>query len=651
MKLLIYFTLMYFTPVTLHAQNPRTIWLDELDISKVTQDRSEPKRNLNTQGDPISMGGKIYQRGLGTHASSTFYIRLKGGTEKFSAIVGLDDAVRHLEGSPQEFMVIGDDKILWRSGLMGQVDYPKTCEVDLTGVDVLLLMVRHGKGKFRGEVNWANAKFEVTGDKPEAFIPKGKEPYLLTPAAGENPKINGPSVFGARPGAPFFYKIPATGKAPLTYQVENLPKGLQVNETNGVITGTTPQAGEYPVMLLVQNKKGEDSIPFTIKVGETIALTPPMGWNNWNAYGKNFDEKIIRETARAFVEHGLIDHGWTYVNMDDGWQGARGGEYNAILANEKFSDMKKITDDIHDMGLKVGIYSTPWKLSYAGYIGSSADTPDGKYPYEYNEFQSRFGVYPFYEADAKQWADWGIDYMKYDWHPNDVAHTAVMYDALKKSERDIYFSLSNSSPFSEIEELSKHANSWRTTGDIIDTWGSVYSIVQQMDRWQPYSRPGHWNDADMLVVGWLGGGHGNLHYTRLTPSEQYTHISLWAMFASPMLLGCDLTRLDEFTINLLTNNEVLAINQDPLGAGAGRVYQNELVEIWSKDLADGSKAVALCNFGLNPTEVKMDWEMLGIEGEKMLRDVWRQKDIGKYEDKFASEVPGHGVLLLMIKNN
>jgi alpha-galactosidase len=239
MRIFISVIIIFLIHQTIYAQtNTRTVWLDELDISKVTQDRSEPKRNQNTEGNPIAMGGKVYERGLGTHASSTFYIQLNGGTRKFSAVVGLDDAVRHLEGSPQEFMVIGDDKILWRSGLMGQVDYPKTCEVDLSGVDVLLLMVRHGKGKFRGVVNWADAKFEVTGDQPEAFIPRGKEPYLLTPQAGDKPKINGPLVFGVRPAAPFFYKIPATGKAPLTYQADDLPEGLQVNENNGVISGT-----------------------------------------------------------------------------------------------------------------------------------------------------------------------------------------------------------------------------------------------------------------------------------------------------------------------------------------------------------------------------------------------------------------------------
>ena len=650
MKIISSFFVILFLLIThhTHAQSDfRIVWLDELDIGKVTQDRSEPHRNRNTQGKPISLGGKIYERGLGTHASSTFYIHLNEGTEKFSAVVGLDDAVRHLEGSPQEFMIIGDDEILWRSGLMDQVSYPKEVEVDLSGVDTLLLMVRHGKGKFRGEVNWANAKFVVTGQKPEAFIPT-EEPYIISPEISEIPRINGASLFGARSGSPFFFKVPASGDEQLIYKAENLPAGLSIDSKTGVITGKTSQRGTYEVPVTVTNSKGKDEKTLKIVIGDEIALTPPMGWNNWNAYGKNFDEKTIRETAEAFVEHGLINHGWTYVNMDDGWQGERGGKYNAIMPNEKFTNMKIICDDIHEMGLKVGIYSTPWKLSYAGYIGGSADTPDGKTPYEYNEYQSRFGVYPFYKEDAKQWADWGIDYLKYDWHPNDLAHTVVTQEALLESGRDIVFSLSNSSPISEVDELSKHANAWRTTGDIIDTWGSVYSITQQMADWTEYSRPGHWNDADMLVVGWLGAGHGHLHPTRLTPTEQYTHISLWAMFSSPLLLGCDLTKLDEFTVSLLTNDEVIAINQDPLGKGAERIYQDGLIEIWKKELADGSTAIALCNFKLQDTKMKLNWQLAGLSGKQTVRDVWRQKDIGEFEDSFTETIPGHGALLLKL---
>ncbi|MAX22993.1 MAG: alpha-galactosidase [Phycisphaeraceae bacterium] len=625
------------------------IWLDEMDIRMITQDRGKPKRNLNTLGGPMSLGGKVYERGIGTHSTSTFYITLKGDAKRFSAVVGLDDAVRHLEGSPQEFMVIGDDRILWRSGFMAQKDYPKSFDVDISSIEVLLLMVRHERAVYRGVVNWADAKIEYSGQRPEAFIPQGSKPYTLTPKQGKKPKINGTSIIGVSTNAPFLFKIPATGEAPLEYAIDQLPKGLFLTSQSGMITGRAENEGRYEVKVSIKNRFGSDQKSLIIQVGDELALAPPMGWNNWNAFGENFDEKMVRDAMEAFIDYDLINHGWTYINMDDGWQGVRGGKFNGLQANNKFSDMKLLCDDAHSQGLKVGLYSTPWKLSYAGYPGSSADTRGGENPFEYNKYQARYGVFNFNTEDATQWAEWGVDFLKYDWYPIDLAYTKAMQDALKESERDIVFTVSNSAVFSGIEELREIPNAWRTTGDITDTWGSVYSIIQQMDKWAPYCSPGHWNDADMLVIGWLGAN--GLHPTRLTPDEQYTHITFWSMFSSPLLLGCDLTKLDPFTLNLITNDEVIAINQDPMGKGANRVYQNGLVEVWKKELANGDQAVTMANFGLNETKIHFDWEMLGLSGRYELFDVWRQEILGTFKDSFESMVPGHGVLFLRVSRD
>ena len=174
------------------------------------------------------------------------------------------------------------------------------------------------------------------------------------------------------------------------------------------------------------------------------------------------------------------------------------------------------------------------------------------------------GRISFAQNDARQWAAWGIDYLKYDWNPNELPETRQMYEALLASGRDIVLSLSNSMPFANIPDLCHWANSWRTTGDIRDTWSSMSSKGFGEDQWEPYCSPGHWNDPDMLVVGYVGWGP-RLHPTQLTPDEQYTHISLWCLVSSPMLLGCDLERLDAFTLNLLTNDEVLDVSQDALG--------------------------------------------------------------------------------------
>ncbi|MBN1817272.1 MAG: glycoside hydrolase family 27 protein, partial [Sedimentisphaerales bacterium] len=342
----------------------------------------------------------------------------------------------------------------------------------------------------------------------------------------------------------------------------------------------------------------------------------------------------------------------TYINIDDTWQGPRGGSFAAIQGNEKFPDMKELCDTVHGLGLKIGIYSTPWVTSYAGYIGGSSDQQDGAWSAEKEPRQVgwRHGKISFAENDAKQWAVWGMDYLKYDWNPNDVPHVTEMAQALRASGRDIVYSLSNSAPFNKAGEWAKLAHCWRTTGDIVDNWGSVSSIGFSQDRWAPFAGPGHWNDADMLVVGHVGWGP-SLHPTHLTPDEQYTHISLWCLLASPLLLGCDLTRLDEFTLNLLTNDEVLEVNQDPLGKQARRMVHDEYSEVWAKDMEDGSKAVGLFSRGFlfdEPREVSVTWDLLGIREKRRIRDLWRQKDLGIYEDKFIATVPPHGVVLIRL---
>src|SRR5436190_22082491 len=183
---------------------------------------------------------------------------------------------------------------------------------------------------------------------------------ILTPKPPAIPRINGARIFGARPGRPFLFTIPATGDEPITYSAEGLPEGLTLDSKLGRIGGTTPKAGEYKVTLTATNALGKDSKPLLIKVGEQLALTPPMGWNSWNCFAGRVDQEKVLAAAHAMAKSGLIKHGWTYINIDDTWQGARGGKYNALQGNDKFPDMKKLCDEIHGLGLKAGIYSTPW---------------------------------------------------------------------------------------------------------------------------------------------------------------------------------------------------------------------------------------------------------------------------------------------------
>ncbi len=499
-------------------------------------------------------------------------------------------------------------------------------------------------------------------------------PQILTPAAPATPRVNGPGVFGVRPAAPLLYTIPATGQRPMSFAVDGLPTGLVLDAVSGRITGGLSRRGEYRMTLRAKNSVGEAEKHFRIVVGDKIALTPPMGWSSWNCWGDAVSQEHVLSSARAMVARGLRDHGWTYINVDDGWQAPRGGEFNAIQGNKKFPDMKALADEIHGLGLKFGLYSSPWRGTYAGYVGGSSDNADGTYPWvaagEVDAFYHlnknpkapdakpnwvnwTFGQHSFAMQDARQWAQWGVDYLKYDWFPNDVPHVAEMADALHAVGRDIVYSLSNTGLYDNAPDYMRFAQVWRTTGDIVDTWGSVSRNGFSQDRWAAYTGPGHWSDPDMLVLGQVGWGL-NLHPTRLTPDEQYSHMSLWCLLGAPLLLGCDLAQLDDFTLSLLTNDEVLAIDQDALGRQATQFSNQDGKVVYAKTLEDGSLAVGLFNRGETETTVGVKWGPWGtlptahVGTTFRVRDLWRQRDLGEFKDGFETKVAPHGVVLVRL---
>jgi len=496
----------------------------------------------------------------------------------------------------------------------------------------------------------ADTRFEVEGGTPQVITPY--PPYILTPAAPDTPRINGPRVFGARPGNPFLFTIAATGKRPMQYAVDNLPARLAVDGDTGRITGRLEKTGTCTVTLRAKNDLGEARRELRIVIGDKICLTPPMGWNSWNCWSVAVDAEKVRASAKAMVNSGLIQHGWTYINIDDCWQGARDAKTKALGANERFPDMKKLCDEIHAMGLRAGIYSTPFISSYAGFPGGSSDHEDGKWVSGVDNQRKNgghmHGEYSFEEQDAKQWADWGFDYLKYDWHPNDVPRVEAMAKALRKSGRDIVYSLSNNAPFENAEHYAGLANLWRTTGDIRDSWDSLTDIWRQHEQWAAFSGPGHYNDPDMLVIGEVGWD-GNPKPSVLTPDEQYTHISLWCLWSAPLLIGTPLERLDAFTLNLLTNDEVLEVDQDPLCIQAQPVRTEGDAVVIAKKMEDGSWAAGLFNKGEKPAKVRVQWCDLKVEGKQQVRDLWRQKDLGVFAEGFETETPRHGVVLVRIR--
>lgn len=488
--------------------------------------------------------------------------------------------------------------------------------------------------------------------------------YILTPPAPATPRINGAKVFGARPGSKFLYRVPCTGERPMKFSASGLPKGLSIDPEKGLITGVVKKPGEYPVEITASNSKGTTTRLLTIKIGDEVALTPPLGWSSWNCWGLLIDEGLVRETAASMVDNDLINYGWSYVNIDDGWQGLRGGKHNAIQPNpEKFTDMKKLADELHSEGMRLGIYSAPWVGTYAGFIGSYSDNPEGRYEWTVRDslpslqeawparyYNWRNGKHSFVANDVKQWEDWGIDYLKYDWTPNQLYYVKEMIDALRSTDRDILFGMSNAAHWGDAPQWARYPNCYRTTGDIRDTWGNMSRIgFQQQDKWAPFNVPGHWADADMMVIG-VVGWDGELHHSRLTPDEQYTHVSLWTILASPMFLGCDMQQLDDFTLSLLRNNEIIEVHQDELGYQGFPFFKDNRSVVYAKPLVDGSMAVGLFNYGDTPLDMVISPSDFGIRGQQKIRDLWRQKDVWEKEakEKFTANVAPHGVVMIKI---
>jgi alpha-galactosidase len=612
-----------------------TFGLETLDLQYAEQGWGEPQANKSVDNHPLFIDGKRYEHGFGTHAVSTLRIALAGKGERFTATVGVDDEVGQ-RGSVV-FKVVGDGKVLWESGVLRGGDPAKEVSVDLHGLNKLLLLVGDaGDDVNYDHADWADARIVMTDGNPEVIAPVREPAVVLTPKPSPKPRINGAKVLGVRPGSPVLFTMPVTGERPLSYSVSKLPAGLMLDPITGQISGTLANAGAYSIKLRAKNAIGKTERSLKIVCGNTIALTPPLGWNSWNCFGCDVTEANVRAAADAMVASGLINHGWTYINIDDCWEAARDGE-GRIMANEKFPDMKALTDYVHSKGLKIGLYSSPGPKTCAGHEGS----------------------YKHEELDARQYADWGFDYLKYDWcsyggivpnpdHAGLMKPYQIMRTALDRVQRDIVFSLCQYG-MGNVWEWGAEVggNCWRTTGDITDTWSSMSRIGFGQAGHERFGGPAHWNDPDMLVVGYVGWS-AKVRPSRLTPNEQYTHISLWCLLCSPLLIGCDMTRLDDFTLNLLTNDEVLEVNQDPLGRQAGWVTKTGAVEVWAKDLEDGSKAVGLFNLGEEETTVKAAWSDLGVAGKRNVRDLWRQQDLGKFADHFEASVPRHGVMLVKI---
>jgi alpha-galactosidase len=616
------------------------VWLDELNLSVIDQEWGQAQAAKSVDGRAISIGGVTYARGVGSHANAEWEIDLFGDALQFIAAVGVNDEVGEL-GSVR-FRVFVDGREAAASEIIRGGQPARTLKVDLTGARRMTLVVEDGgDGINYDHADWAQALIMLrpgaTRRPASRVLPPVPDPII---ASGFDvaPAIHAPHITGATTGRPFLFRIPATGERPMSFRADGLPDGLELDPDTGIITGRIAEDGRTDVTITASNEHGSATSTLTIVGGwHTLALTPPMGWNSWNVWGTSVDAEKVMAAADWMVASGLADVGFQYINIDDAWEAGRDAEGN-IQTNEKFPDMKALADYVHSRGLKLGIYSSPGPHTCAGYEGS--------YQHELQ--------------DAQTFATWGIDLLKYDWCGYSQVTRSheqlyelakpyfVMRDALDRIDRDIVYSIcqygmGDVSRWGEVVG----GNYWRTTGDIVDTWGSMSGIGFSQNGLEQYAGPGHWNDPDMLVVGDVGWGP-NLHPTRLTKHEQITHITLWSMLAAPLLIGCDLSSMDQFTIDILTNPEVLAVSQDPLGRQGWRLTESGRTEVWGRPLADGTWAIALFNRGRSAAAIRLPLDALGYSGPQPVRDLWRRQDLDAVEGTIEMSVERHGAVMLKV---
>ena len=357
-----------------------------------------------------------------------------------------------------------------------------------------------------------------------------------------------------------------------------------------------------------------------------LAATPPMGWNSWNHFHCGVSDKVVRAVAAAMASDGMKAAGYTYINIDDCWQGKRDAQGN-IHPNDRFPDMKALGDYIHSLGLKFGIYSSPGPKTCAGYEGS----------------------YGHEAQDARTYASWGVDYLKYDWcsagrvYKPDQMQAAYkkMHDALVATGRPIVYSLCQYG-YQNVWSWgpSVGANLWRTTGDISDHYWAMAYIGFGQNGLQRFAGPGHWNDPDMLEVG--NGG--------MKPDEYRTHMSLWCLLSAPLIAGNDLANMTPETLAILTNPDVLAVDQDPAGNQGYRIWQEGPLEIWMKVMADRSRVVGLFNRGYTDSQMTVNFHQIGVGDTEQVRDLWAKRDLGTMQGSFTATVPRHGVVLVRISD-
>ena len=652
-------------------------YVDEFDLSSSVCGFGKTVRaKTSVDGSPLTVGSVTSSRGFGAHAESAVAFALNGKVDAFDARVGIDADCRKANTWTgcyvgARFRVWTDGRIAFDSDVMREVDGPKDVHVALSGVREVVLETTTVGGWFScvgTNGDWLDARFAVgAGGALEIVDARARAPQLgtLTPPVKDAPQFNGADIWGVRPGHEVIFRVPVSGVRPMRLSATGLPAGVAFDAEKGVLKGVAPmQKGDYEIRVAAENAAGKAARTVTLRVGDTLCLTPPMGWNSWNYCCWTLTQDDAMRAARALDSTGLADHGWAYVNLDDWWQmnnsnnarsktrtdvqGPARDANGTILPNRGFPDMKAFTALCHGLGLKAGIYSSPGALTCGECEGSLG-----------HEAQ-----------DAATYAEWGFDYIKYDWcsyqkvfleeangrMPRDDDYAKPyrkMGQLLAAQNRDIVFSLCEAGvPGIQKWGRSVGGNVWRIGGDMKDCWMWMRSSLEgsggHYDSWK-VAGPGFWGDPDMMLIG-LQRSFGTVHPTYLTPNELYTHVSLWSLMCAPLLLGCDLEKLTPFEMSLLVNDEVIAANQDRLGKPARRVVVTDAYEVWLRPLANGDFAVGIVNLYPLARTISVRLGDMGLSGRFAVRDVWRQADEPDASGVYAVTLPPHATKFIRLRS-
>ncbi len=438
------------------------------------------------------------------------------------------------------------------------------------------------------------------------------------------PSINLASVFGASPKKEIILRIPVSGQRPITYSVEGLPAGLALK--GGIITGAVANEGDYEITIIAENALGRAEKKVTLEIyPEHVLIAPLLGFTSWNAFGPDVTQSDIETIAERMVELGITEYGYSYVNLDSGWQHSYGGKYDAIMPSAKFPDMKAMTDKVHSLGLKCGIYSTPMLTAWGcpdelpSIPGCTVGEPDYRFPAP----NGGIGVIRKEKNNALQWQEWGFDYLKYDWQPTDPVNADLMRCELMKLDRDFGFCVTVHAMKEYDGYLSRFCNSFRDNIDSYGHWQNLLMIYYSYFKRYDSGKRGHYFDLDMLDIGTC-----KMKQVRreLSEDEQIMAFTMRAFFNSPIQISSALENVSAFELSLYCNEEMIALNQDAAFANAVPIFAYEQderkIHVFEKPLYNGDFAYAIFNIGESDAKISLDFG-----SESSIRDVWAKENL------------------------